>query len=523
MRTTNSLKNILTTMGGRVLTMALSFVVRTVFIYTLTSAYLGVTGTLNSILSLLCLTELGIGAAINFSLYKPLAENDMETIRSIMRFSKKAFRWIAVAFLALSAIAVPFLPTLLNGGSEIVNLYYVYALYILSTCSSYCFFAAQTLLLGAAQKDYKSFGWTSVVSVLQAMLKIVLLLALRHKPAIAYYLYLLSDTVATIAKNYMVARITNKEFPGLWDGEAKPLEPTVRKGIFKNVVGLFTNNVCRLLNDGIDSVVVSSMMGVSVTGVFSNYLIIRQYVTQLINSVFGPMTSSIGNLCASESTARKEQFFETLQFVYFWLFGFCAISLWILIDPLIAGVWIRKDGWLIDKGAVFLLAFNFLIEGLAAGAVKYRDTNGLFWQTKFRYILSSVFNAGLSVYLVGPAGLGVKGALLGTTASLLILIAYDPVLVYREVFHKKPWRFYWMYFRELVMIFLTGGLVWLVTSPFSAYTVSNFLIKLAACAVIPNGLWYLLFRRDPRFAYLRDTALSLARKILRSRRRAAEA
>ena len=51
-------------------------------------------------------------------------------------------------------------------------------------------------------------------------------------------------------------------------------------------------------------------------------------------------------------------------------------------------------------------------------AIVYRDANGLYWQTKFRYIFSSVFNAVISVVFVGPLHMGVTGALLGTTASL---------------------------------------------------------------------------------------------------------
>ena len=74
MRTENSIKNIFSGFASNIVTSLLSFVSRTVFIKTIGKLYLGVNGLLSNVLGLLSLTELGIGLAINYSLYKPLAE-----------------------------------------------------------------------------------------------------------------------------------------------------------------------------------------------------------------------------------------------------------------------------------------------------------------------------------------------------------------------------------------------------------------------------------------------------------------
>ena len=60
----------------RVSTLLLSFASRTVFIYVLGAEYLGLNGLFTNILSFLALSELGLGSAIAFLLYKPIAEND---------------------------------------------------------------------------------------------------------------------------------------------------------------------------------------------------------------------------------------------------------------------------------------------------------------------------------------------------------------------------------------------------------------------------------------------------------------
>ena len=82
-RTKNSIKNIIYTVGGQLCKELLSFVVRTVFIRTLAVEYLGVNGLFTNILSFLSLAEMGVGSAIIFSMYKPMAEHDESTKKCI--------------------------------------------------------------------------------------------------------------------------------------------------------------------------------------------------------------------------------------------------------------------------------------------------------------------------------------------------------------------------------------------------------------------------------------------------------
>ena len=76
----------------------LKFIVRMVFVKTLPIEYLGVKGLFSNILVMLSFAELGIGPAIVYSLYKPLAYGDRETVKSIMRLFKKYMLLLAVLF-----------------------------------------------------------------------------------------------------------------------------------------------------------------------------------------------------------------------------------------------------------------------------------------------------------------------------------------------------------------------------------------------------------------------------------------
>ena len=91
-RTHNSILNIVTGLGGYVINTVLGFLCRIVFIRCLSAEYLGISGLFANILTMLSLAELGIGSAIVFALYKPLAENDESKIASLMRYYAKAYR-----------------------------------------------------------------------------------------------------------------------------------------------------------------------------------------------------------------------------------------------------------------------------------------------------------------------------------------------------------------------------------------------------------------------------------------------
>ena len=120
MRSLNFLKNFFLGSLGQVLTALFNFVVRTVFIYTLSEAYLGVNGLLSSVLSVLNLANLGIDAAIIYAMYKPVAEKDIDQTKSLLRFYRKAYRLIGTFILALGfAVLTPLLPYLAKGSTEL--------------------------------------------------------------------------------------------------------------------------------------------------------------------------------------------------------------------------------------------------------------------------------------------------------------------------------------------------------------------------------------------------------------------
>ena len=142
-RTTNTIYNFSTSMGGQLITIVMHFAVRTVFVHTLGKSYLGIGGLFSNILTMLSLAEFGVGSAIIFKLYKPIAEHDHHRIAVLMKFYKVVYRLIGLAVALIGVILIPFLPFLIKDYDRLISLHInaeiIFLLYLLKSVSSYLF------------------------------------------------------------------------------------------------------------------------------------------------------------------------------------------------------------------------------------------------------------------------------------------------------------------------------------------------------------------------------------------------
>ena len=93
-RTEYSVINMVTSFGGYILNILLSFICRIFFVRQLGSQYLGIDGLFSNILSMLSLAELGIGTAMIYALYEPIAKGDYLKINAYMHIYGIAYKII---------------------------------------------------------------------------------------------------------------------------------------------------------------------------------------------------------------------------------------------------------------------------------------------------------------------------------------------------------------------------------------------------------------------------------------------
>ncbi len=176
MRTAKSIRNVSVMFLTQILTLALAFVNRTIFIQSLGKEYLGLNGLFANILNALSLAEMGIGTAIVYTLYKPIAENDTEQIKSLLAFYKKCYLGVGIFFITVGCALIPFLPNLINGETSIqVNIIQVYLCFLLNSAITY-FFAHKRIIIDETQNKYLTnaidFAGKTIISIIQIFILI---------------------------------------------------------------------------------------------------------------------------------------------------------------------------------------------------------------------------------------------------------------------------------------------------------------------------------------------------------------
>ena len=141
-RTYNAKRNIIFGLINRIIQLCLPFVIRTILIKNLGADYLGLDSLFVSILEVLNMAELGFSSAIIFSLYKPLAEKDNETVCALLQLYKQIYRIIGFLIIVIGLLLMPFLPRLIKGTwPDNINIYLLYSIYLFTTAISYLVFA----------------------------------------------------------------------------------------------------------------------------------------------------------------------------------------------------------------------------------------------------------------------------------------------------------------------------------------------------------------------------------------------
>lgn len=278
MRVQKSIKNVTTGLVGQVLTLVLSFVVRTVFIQQLGVTYLGVSGLFGNILSILSFAELGFGQAIVFSLYKPIANNNVEKIKSLMYIFRTVYIWMFAVVMVLGLSLTPFLDFFVDDINAVPNLRLIYVMYVISSASTYLFAYKNTYLI-ATQNSYVSTIIGYFFSISLAVFQILVLVFTQN-----FIIYLGLQVTSGILQNVVVAWRTNCKYPFLKEKNIKPLSIEEKSQIKKNVKALAIYKIGTLSLNSTDNIIMSKFVGLLSVGLYSNYYLL-QYTVNKANSL----------------------------------------------------------------------------------------------------------------------------------------------------------------------------------------------------------------------------------------------
>lgn len=504
-RVKNSIRNFRYGAFVQILNTLISFISRTFFIKILGEQYLGVNGLFTNILTVLSFAELGIGNAIIFSMYKPIAIDDTEKVKSLMGLYKKCYRIIGIIVLLIGISITPFIDFFIKDPPHIPeNLHLIYLLYVLNTALSY-FFTYKKSIISAYQKEFIINGYRMFFIVVRNIMQIVLLVFTHN-----FIVYLILQILSTFLENLSLSIKADKMYPYIKTNNYKEINKEEKSTIFKNVKSLVMYKFGSVILNGTSNIVISKMIGVIAVGLYSNYTMIVFSISGVVNSALSGITASIGNLNATANENVKEKTFYELLFISVWIFGFCSIALLTLLNPFIE-IWIGKD-YLLEYSAVVAIVLHFYINGIQFAGYTYRTTAGLFVKGKWAPIIAAIINIILSI-LLGYVW-GITGILLAISIARLTTTTWIDAFLVHEYEFKTMWtKFVKKYIGYAIIVVINYLICELMISNIGGGIV-NFILKAIIVTVVSNIIFVLAFLRKEEFKNI----LSRIIGILKDRR-----
>ena len=493
----NTLRNFKFGAAAQLVVTLLGFVSRTVFIRVLGMEYSGVNGLYTSILDVLSLTELGLADVVIYSLYKPLAEGDTDRLAALMGYYKVIYRYIAFAVGVIGLCLVPFLRVLVKSQIDRFHLVLYYLMFLANSVCSYLL-VYKASIIQADQKRYLISKYNMLFKLLATLLQIVLLLVLRN-----FTVYLSIQIGMTVVNNLYVSRKADRLYPCLREKRELPKEE--KKAIFRDVRHMFSYKAGGQLLTGTDNLYISSMISTATVGIYDNYTMIQtMVVTAFTNTLNQAVLGSIGNLNATGTQEQKKRIFDVYSLVFSWITTFCALSLLALYNPFIR-IWAGED-WLLPMSTVAVICLNYFLPNVLTPVWSYRNTTGLFRETRDILLYAAGINLVLS-YFMGLRW-GLTGILAATAVSrVLTSFWYEPYLLHKRIFGCSSIPFFLRQGACLGVVVLSSAVITLVSSLCGLGVWADFFLRGVLCLVIPNGLLLALNFRTEAFGYLKEKLL----------------
>ena len=358
-------------------------------------------------------------------------------------------------------------------------------------------------IIQADQKRYLISKYTMLFKLLTTLLQITLLLVLRN-----FTVYLSIQISMTILNNLYVSKKADRMYPFLRERKELPREE--KKSIFRDVRHMFSYKAGGQLLNGTDNLYISSMISTATVGIYDNYTMIQtMVVTAFTNTLNQAVLGSIGNLNATGSREQKKQIFDAYSLVFTWIATFCTLSLLALYNPFIL-LWAGED-WLLPMSTVAVICLNFFLPNVLTPVWSYRNTTGLFRETRNILFYAAAINLVLS-YFMGVRW-GLTGILAATSVSRLVTsFWFEPYLLHKRIFGCSSTPYFLRQGLHLGVVAVSYGCIAGISTALNFGPWGDLILRAVLCVLIPNALMWVFNRKSAAFAYLQSAVLRKLRR-----------
>ena len=446
-----------------------------------------VNGLVNSItqfLSIVSLLDLGVGAVIQSSLYKPLADNDINTISKIYVSAKKFFHKVATVLLIYITILTIVYPLIVNHNSDKLYIAILILIIGISNFAQYYFGIVNSLLLSADQKGYIQYSIkiiTLVINTIACAIMIKMGGSIQMVKLTTSLIFLIRPLYLAfyVKKHYDIDQFvtyTEEPIKQKWNGMAQHFAAYIIGGTDNIVLTLF-----------------STLANVSI---YSVYNIVISGIKNSLLSMTNGIQSLIGELLAKRELEKLNKVFAWVEWSIHTcttlVFGCTSILIVSFVQVYTKGI---NDAdyyqplfamliTLANAGHCLRLPYNILI--LAAGHYKQTQTN---------YVVATILNIVISISTVKI--LGLIGVAIGTLISMMYQTIWMAHYNSKNIIN---WNFKF-FLKQIVVDGITILISTLITINLSMASVTYlswllFAVRVLFCFIIVVFVVNYIFYRD---------------------------
>ena len=488
-RTLNSKRNIIAGVLDKCVVPVFALVVNSAMVRHFSVEYIGLIGTFSAVLQVLNLAELGFMTSMTVNLYKPLKEGDVTAVRGILAYFRRVYRIMGLVFLLLGLAVCPFFKLMFEDTGAIrENIYILFLLYLINRAAGFFLFAHKEALLNAAQR----FDMIQIVHIItyvgRCSLQLAAIAVLRN-----VYLFALVLILSTVLYHISLNIISKRKF-GQYYPEGK-IDEEIKNRNRKQVAGLSVSNILGVSRDSLNTIMVSSFLGMYAAGQYSNYCAVYDAVIGFFLVITKAIMSSIGNSLVSESVEKNYSNLTKIEFLHNIAVVACSAYMISLYQPFMR-LWMGEELTLADP-VMMLFVLYFYIRAMSEVRNAYFSALGYWWQARWLFLAEALMNIVL-MYFLGKK-YGMAGILIAPCITLLT-VNYVGItdLMFREYFGAGRGKYYCNRIIYTLMTVVISFSAWYCCGLVSFEGIPGLMVKAGVCTLVivitVPALMYLLKR-----------------------------
>lgn len=501
-RTEKAIRNTFVTTACQISYLIASFICRTIFTQMLGKEYLGVKGLFTNILTILSFAELGMGSALVYRLYAPLAREDHDKIKLYMRLYRRIYAAIIAVITLLGIAFIPFLEYLVEAPDVKENLTLLYCLYLADTIVSYIFVYKKSLLI-ADQKDYIVSLFTQAFNLVMNVVQCILLI-LTHD----FVLYCVAGILFSLMNNIVCSWYVKRRYCYLGEPVQGSLGKEDAKGLVKDVKGLMFTQVSATAFNGTDNIFISAFIGIGYVGILSNYTLLLTTVNALMNKVFGSITATIGNLAVGSDREKTESVLNKMFFLNTAIYGYLCVGMVLLMKEFVTEIWLT-DEYVLPSGVIILAIIELFFRSIHYPLHITRDAMGYFSEYNWLYLVAALMNLVLDYLLVKP--LGMSGLYIATILCRGLTYFVDIYVVYHFGFKKSATKYLLLILKWIVFLGISVFVSWQAIGLIPWKGIGGFALRILMITLVYGVMLLLVYSKSEEWKYY----LQLGKKILK--------